>query len=63
MPGMPKVQMYGTVLSGLCHSPPQMKNQHGLNEEKILIEKIIVQFFSGELTCVGSLDTDNQAQV
>jgi hypothetical protein len=32
--GMPKVCLYNTFLGSLCHSPPWMKNQHGLNEEK-----------------------------
>ncbi len=31
-----KVQLYGTFLSSLRHSPPRMKNQHGLNEENNL---------------------------
>ncbi len=30
------VRLYGTFVSGLCHSPPPMKNQHGRNEEKNL---------------------------
>ncbi len=32
--GMPKVCLHDTFLGGLRHSPPQMKTQHGLNEEK-----------------------------
>ncbi len=32
--GVPKVLLYDTFLGGLRHSPPRMKNQHGLNEEK-----------------------------
>ncbi len=32
--GAPKVRLYDTFLGGLRHLPPQMKNQHGLNEEK-----------------------------
>ncbi len=32
--GAPKVCLYDTFLGGLCHLPPWMKNQHGLNEEK-----------------------------
>ncbi len=34
--GTPKVRLYDTFLGGLRHSPPRMKNQHGLNEEKKL---------------------------
>ncbi len=30
----PKVRLYNTFLGSLHHLPPQMKNQHGLNEEK-----------------------------
>ncbi len=37
--GAPKVRLYDTFLGGLCHSPPQMKNQHGLNEKKTHIGK------------------------
>jgi hypothetical protein len=37
--------LYDTFLSGLHHSPPQMKNQHGLNEEKNLIGKKMVSHF------------------
>ncbi len=37
--GAPKVHVYDTFLGGLHHSPPWMKNQHGLNEEKTLIGK------------------------
>jgi hypothetical protein len=29
-----KCPLYGTQLDGLQHSPPRMKNQHGLNEGK-----------------------------
>jgi hypothetical protein len=32
--GVPKVHLCDTFLGGLRHSPPRMKNQHGLNEEK-----------------------------
>ncbi len=35
--GAPKVCLYSTFLSSLRHLPPRMKNQHGLNEEKIFI--------------------------
>ena len=49
-------------LDGLRHSPPQMKNQHGLNEEKNLIgKKIISQLSAWDVTHVNSLDTNNQA--
>ncbi len=34
-----KVHLYSTFVSGLRHSPPQMKNQHGPNEEKSFIGK------------------------
>jgi hypothetical protein len=37
--GMPKVRLYDIFLGGLRHLPPRMKNQHGLNEEKIHIGK------------------------
>ncbi len=37
--GMPKVHLHDSFLGGLHHLPPQMKNQHGLNEEKNLIFK------------------------
>ena len=46
-----KVQLYSTFVSGLSHSPPQMKNQHGLNEEKNLNkEKIISQLSACDVT-------------
>ena len=32
--GVPKVRLYDTFLGGLRHSPPQIKNQQGLNEGK-----------------------------
>jgi hypothetical protein len=55
-----KVQLYSTFVSGLSHSPPQMKNQHGLNEEKNLNkEKIISQLSACDVTLVVSLDTNN----
>ena len=38
--------MYGTILNGLRHSPPRMKNQHGLNEEKNLIGKKMISRMS-----------------
>jgi hypothetical protein len=41
--------------------PPQMKNQHGLNEEKNLIDKkIISQLSACDMTRVVSLDTNSQ---
>jgi hypothetical protein len=44
--------------------PPQMKNQHGLNEEKNLIgKKIISQLSASDVTRVVSLDTNNQVLV
>jgi hypothetical protein len=53
---------YGTYLGGLQHSPPRMKNQHGLNEEKShLGKKIISQLSACDVTRVVSLDTNNQA--
>ncbi len=56
------VPLYGTYLDGLQHSPPRMKNQHGLNEEKNHIgKKIIFQLSACEVTRVVSLDTNNQA--
>ena len=49
-------------LGGLRHSPPQMKNQHGLNEEKNHIgKKMISQLSACEVIHVVSLDTNNQA--
>ncbi len=35
--GAPKVRLYDTFLGGLRHLPSQIKNQHGLNEEKFFI--------------------------
>ncbi len=62
--GAPKVLLYSTVVSGLCHLPPQMKNQHGLNEKKNLYRgKIVSQLSASEVTCVISLDTNNQAKL
>jgi hypothetical protein len=41
-----------------------MKNQHGLNEEKTFIGKIIISQLSAcDVTRVVSLDTNNQAKV
>jgi hypothetical protein len=41
-----------------------MKNQHGLNEGKNLTGKnIISQLIACDVTCVVSLDTNNQALV
>ncbi len=37
--GAPKVRLCNTFQGGLHHLPPQMKNQHGLNEEKTFIRK------------------------
>jgi hypothetical protein len=59
--GAPKVHLYDTFLSGLCHLPPRMKNQHGLNEEKTFIGKKISQLSACDVTRVVSLDTNNQA--
>ncbi len=36
--------LYG--IFGLRHLPPQMKNQHGLNEEKTFIGKKIISLLS-----------------
>ncbi len=56
--------MYGTYLGDLRHSPPRMKNQHGLNEEKKHLGKeIISQLSACDVTRVVSLDTINQAYV
>jgi hypothetical protein len=55
--GCQKVQLYGTVVSALCHLPPRMKNQHGLNEENPLIGKNISQLSACDVTRVVSLDT------
>ncbi len=68
MPKVPlygtKGHLYGTYLGGLRHSPPWLKNQHGLNEEKNLIgKKIISQLSASDVTRVVSLDTNNQAEV
>ncbi len=58
----PKVPLYNIFLGNLRHSPPQMKNQHGLNEEKPFIGKIIISQLSAyDVTRVVSLDTNNQA--
>ncbi len=49
------------VLCNLRHSPPQMKNQHDLNEEKTIIgEKINSQLSASDMTHVVSLDTNNK---
>ncbi len=56
-----KVHLYGTFVSGLCHLPPQMKNQHGLNEEKNLYWKKISHLSACDVTHVVSLNTNNQA--
>ncbi len=37
-----KVRLYSTLVSSLHHLPPQMKNQHGLNEEKTFIGKLVM---------------------
>ncbi len=37
--GVPKLRLYNTFLGGLRHLLPQMKNQHGLNEDKTFIGK------------------------
>jgi hypothetical protein len=58
---MPKVHLYKTFQGGLHHLPPQMKNQHGINEEKTCIEKKISQLSACDVTRVVSLDTNNQA--
>ncbi len=34
--GTPKVRLYGTIISGLRHSPPRMKNQCGSMRKKTL---------------------------
>ncbi len=34
--GTPKVRLYGTFMSGLRHSPPRMKNQHGSMRKETL---------------------------
>ncbi len=58
--GMPKVHLYDTFLGGLRHSPPRMKNQHGLNEEKNHIgKKIISHLRACDVTPVVSFDTNN----
>jgi hypothetical protein len=46
------VQMYSTFVSGLRHLPTQMKNQHGLNEEKTFIEKNVTQLSFCDVTRV-----------
>ncbi len=62
--GAPKVLLYDTFLGSLRHLPPQMKNQHGLIEEKTLYRKKIISQLSGcDVTCVVSLDTNNQVWV
>ncbi len=59
--GAPKVRLYDTFLGSLCHSPPWMKNQHGLNEEKKHIGKKIVSHVLSacDVTRVVSLCTNN----
>ncbi len=58
--GAPKVRLYDTFLGGLRHSPPRMKNQHGLNKEKNHLGKKIISHLSAcEVACVVSLDTND----
>jgi hypothetical protein len=45
---------------GLHHSPPQMKNQHRLNEEKTLIRKNDLSIEVSDVTRMDSLGTNNQ---
>ncbi len=56
-----KCPLYGTQLDSLQHSPPRMKNQHGLNEEINHLGKKISQLSACDVTLVVSLDTNNQA--
>ena len=59
--GMPKVRLYDTFLGSLHHLPPQMKNKHGLNEEKNLIgKKYSLSYLSAcDVIPVVSLGTNN----
>ncbi len=59
--GAPKVCLYDTFLGSLRHSPPRMKNQHGLHEEKTHMgKKIISRVLSAwDVTCAVSLGTNN----
>jgi hypothetical protein len=56
-----KYVWYNNFLGGLRHSPPRMKNQHGLNEEKNHIGKKIVSHILSvcDVTRVVSLVTNN----
>jgi hypothetical protein len=45
------------------HLPPQMKNQHGLNDEKTFLGEKTSQLSACDVTRVVSLDTNNQAKV
>ncbi len=57
---MPKVRLYDTFLGGLRYSPPRMKNQCGLNEEKNHIgKKIVSRMSASDVTRVVSLVTTN----
>ena len=54
------IHLYSTFLGDLRHSPPQIKNQHGLNKEKKHIGKKIISYLSAcDVTRVVSLDTNN----
>ncbi len=58
--GTPKVHLYNTFKGGLRHLPPQMKNQHELNEEKNHIGKKKISHLSAcDVTRVVSLGTNN----
>jgi hypothetical protein len=58
--GTPKVRLFNTFLGGLHHSPPRMKNQHGLNKEENHIgKKIISHLNASDVARVVSLDTNN----
>ncbi len=55
-----KVRLCSTFVSGLHHLPPQMKNQHGPNEEKNFTgNKIVPHLRACDVTRVVGLDTNN----
>ncbi len=58
--GAPKVHLHNTFLGSLHHSPPRMKDQHGLNKEKKHIgQKNSFHLSACDVTRVVSLGTNN----
>jgi hypothetical protein len=59
--GVPKVRLYGTLLSSLCPSPHKWRFSMGSIREEPLKEKILSHLSACDMTPVVSLDTNNQA--